>query len=232
MKDVFGTAILDYQLGNCSEDLITSTSITEADSLPLPYLFRNHSEMPSLEKTALKLSKGTVLDIGCGAGSHSLYLKSKGLKVKSIDISVGAIEACRLRGLNQAHVLDVMDETASFDTLLLLMNGSGIFQSLAHTPFVLSHLKTLINPDGQILIDSSDIKYMYEDEDGGYWMDATKDYYGELDYTVRYKNQEATFSWMYLDFENLKIASEQAGLRCELIEEGPHFDFLAKITLA
>lgn len=232
MKDVFGTAILDYQLGNCSEDLITSTNITEVDSLPLPYLFRNHSEMPSLEKTALKLSKGTVLDIGCGAGSHSLYLKSKGLKVKSIDISVGAIEACRLRGLNQAHVLDVMDETASFDTLLLLMNGSGVFQSLAHTPFVLSHLKTLINPDGQILIDSSDIKYMYEDEDGGYWMDATKDYYGELDYTVRYKNQEATFSWMYLDFENLKIASEQAGLRCELIEEGPHFDFLAKITLA
>ena len=232
MKDVFGTAILDYQLGNCSEDLITSTSITEVDSLPLPYLFRNHSEMPSLEKTALKLSKGTVLDIGCGAGSHSLYLKSKGLKVKSIDISVGAIEACRLRGLNQAHVLDVMDETASFDTLLLLMNGSGIFQSLAHTPFVLSHLKTLINPEGQILIDSSDIKYMYEDEDVGYWMDATKDYYGELDYTVRYKNQEATFSWMYLDFENLKIASEQAGLRCELIEEGPHFDFLAKITLA
>ena len=232
MKDVFGTAILDYQLGNCSEDLITSTSISEADSLPLPYLFRNHSEMPSIEQTALKLSKGTVLDIGCGAGSHSLYLKSKGLKVKSIDISVGAIEACRLRGLNQAHVLDVMDETASFDTLLLLMNGSGIFQSLAHTPFVLSHLKTLINPDGQILIDSSDIKYMYEDEDGGYWMDATKDYYGELDYTVRYKNQEATFSWMYLDFENLKIASEQAGLRCELIEEGPHFDFLAKITLA
>ena len=232
MKDVFGTAILDYQLGNYSEDLVTSTSISEADSLPLPYLFRNHSEMPSIEQTALKLSKGTVLDIGCGAGSHSLYLKSKGLKVKSIDISVGAIEACRLRGLNQAHVLDVMDETASFDTLLLLMNGSGVFQSLAHTPFVLSHLKTLINPDGQILIDSSDIKYMYEDEDGGYWMDATKDYYGELDYTVRYKNQEATFSWMYLDFENLKIACEQARLRCELIEEGPHFDFLAKITLA
>ena len=232
MKDVFGTAILDYQLGNYSEDLVTSTSISEADSLPLTYLFRNHSEMPSLEQTALKLSKGTILDIGCGAGSHSLYLKSKGLDVKSIDISVGAIEACRLRGLNQAHVLDVMDETDSFDTLLLLMNGSGVFQSLAHAPFVLSHLKTLIYPNGQILIDSSDIKYMYEDEDGRYWMDATKDYYGELDYTVRYKNQEATFRWMYLDFENLKIACEQVGLLCELIEEGPHFDFLAKITLA
>ena len=75
MKDVFGTAILDYQLGNYSEDLVTSTSISEADSLPLPYLFRNHSEMPSIEQTALKLSKGTVLDNGCGAGSHRLYLK-------------------------------------------------------------------------------------------------------------------------------------------------------------
>lgn len=65
MKNVFGTVILDYQLGNCSKDQITSTSIREADSLPLPYLFRNHSEMPSLEKTDLKLSKGNVLDIGC-----------------------------------------------------------------------------------------------------------------------------------------------------------------------
>tara|TARA_B100001059_G_C17737901_1_gene529904 strand:+ start:605 stop:991 length:387 start_codon:yes stop_codon:yes gene_type:complete len=120
MKDVFGTVILGYQIGNCSEDLITSTSIKGADSLHLPYLFINHSETPSLEKTALKPSKGTVLGIGYGAGSHSLYLKSKGLEVKSIDNSVGAIEVCLLRGLNQAHVFYLMDETASFDTLLLL----------------------------------------------------------------------------------------------------------------
>lgn len=232
MKDVFGTAILDYQLGNYSEDLVTSTSISVSDTLPIPYLFRNYSDMPSLEQTALKLSKGAVLDIGCGAGSHSLYLKSKSLEVKSIDISQGAIEACRLRGITQAYLLDVMDETNTFDTLLLLMNGSGIFQSLAHTPFVLSHLKTLLNPDGQILIDSSDIKYMYEEEDGGYWMDTTKDYYGELEYTICYKDQEVTFSWMYLDFENLRIACDQVGLKCELVEEGPHFDFLAKLTLA
>ena len=92
----------------------------------LPYLFINHLETPSLEKTALKLSKCTVLGIGYWAGSHSLYLKSKGLEVKSIDTSVGAIEAYRLRGLNHAHVLNLMDETASFETLLLLMNGYGV----------------------------------------------------------------------------------------------------------
>ncbi|MDG1284660.1 MAG: methyltransferase domain-containing protein [Flavobacteriaceae bacterium] len=231
MKDVFGTAILDYQQGNYTEDLVTSTSISDEDVLPLPYLFRDFSEMPVLEQTALELSKGSVLDVGCGAGSHSLYLTSKGLEVKSIDISKGAIKACQLRGLKNAHVLDVKNETTSFDTLLLLMNGSGIFQSLAHTPLVLKHLKTLLNPKGQILIDSSDIKYMYQDEDGGFWMDATKDYYGELDYTVGYKGEEATFSWMYLDFENLKIACDQVGLKCELLKEGPHFDFLAKLTV-
>ena len=230
MKDVFGTAILDYQQGNYTEDLVTSTSISEEDTLPLPYLFRDFKEMPLLEQTALKQSKGSVLDVGCGAGSHSLYLKSKGLNVKSIDISEGAIKTCQLRGLEHAQVLDVMDETQTFDTLLLLMNGSGIFQSLAHTPFVLKHLKTLLNPNGQILIDSSDIKYMYEEDDGGFWMDTNKEYYGELDYTVRYKDEEATFSWMYLDFERLKIACDQVGLQCELVEQGPHYDFLAKLT--
>ena len=232
MKDVFGTAILDYQQGNYTEDLVTSTSISEEDVLPISYLFRDFSEMPALEQTALKLSKGSVLDVGCGAGSHSLYLTSKGLEVKSIDISEGAIKTCQLRGLKNARVLDVMNETASFDTLILLMNGSGIFQSLAHTPLVLNHLKTLLNPEGQILIDSSDIKYMYQDEDGGYWMDTNKEYYGELDYTVGYKGEEATFSWMYLDFENLKIACNQAGLKCELIKKGPHFDFLAKLSVS
>jgi hypothetical protein len=205
MNDVFGSAILDYQEGNYTEDLVTSTSISEEDTLALPYL--------------------------CGAGSHSLHLISKGLNVKSIDISEGAIKACKLRGLKSAHVLDVMNETATFDTLLLLMNGSGIFQSLAHTPLVLKHLITLLNPEGQILIDSSDIKYMYQDDDGGYWMDTNKAYYGELDYTVRYKGKEATFRWMYLDFEHLKIACNQVGLKCELIEKGPHYDFLARLTV-
>ena len=231
MKDVFGTAILDYQQGNYTEDLLTSTSISEEDVLPLPYLFRDFSEMPILEQTALKLAKGRVLDVGCGAGSHSLFLASKGLEVKSIDISEGAIKACQLRRLKNAVVLDVMDETMTFDTLILVMNGSGIFKSLAHTPSVLNHLKTLLNPEGQILIDSSDIKYMYQDVDGGYWIDTNKDYYGELDYTVRYKGEEATFSWMYLDFEHLRIACDQVGLKCELVQEGPHFDFLAKLTV-
>ena len=92
MKDLFGKALLDYQSGDYTEDLITSTNISEDDVLPLPYLFRDFSEMPKLEQKALQLAKGNILDVGCGAGSHSLYLEEKGLNVKAIDTSIGAIE--------------------------------------------------------------------------------------------------------------------------------------------
>ena len=213
MKDLFGKALLDFQNGNYSEDITTSTNISDEDVLPLPYLFRDYKDMPKLEQKALKLSKGSVLDVGCGSGSHSIYLQKKGFKVKAIDISKGAIEVSKQRGVLRADILNILDEAETFDTILLLMNGTGIFQELTQVSKYLSHLKSLLNPNGQILIDSSDIKYMYEDEDGGYWMDMNSSYYGELDYFLSYKGEkEAPMKWLYLDFETLKLACETLGL--------------------
>ncbi len=233
MKDLFGKALLDYQNGRYTEDIITSTNISEEDDLPLPYLFREFKEMPKLEQKALKLAKGRVLDVGCGAGSHSLYLQEKGLQVKAIDISKGAIEVAKQRGVLHAEVKNILDESEKFDTILLLMNGTGIFQELVGVSKYLTHLKSLLNPNGQILIDSSDIKYMYEDEDGGFWMDMNANYYGELDYYLSYKGkQEAPMKWLYLDFEKLQLACETVGLTCELVAEGEHFDYLARLIPA
>lgn len=232
MKDLFGNALLDYQNGNYSEDIITSTNISDEDVLPLPYLFREYKDMPKIEQKALKLCKGDILDVGCGSGSHSLYLQSKGYKVKAIDVSKGAIEVSKLRGVLHAEVLNILDETETFDTILLLMNGTGIFQELTQVSKYLSQLKTLLKPGGQILIDSSDIKYMYEDEDGGFWMDMNAGYYGELDYFLSYKGEkESPMKWLYLDFETLKLACETVGLTCEISMEGEHFDYLARITI-
>jgi 2-polyprenyl-3-methyl-5-hydroxy-6-metoxy-1,4-benzoquinol methylase len=87
MKDLFGKALLDYQNDNYTEDIITSTNISDEDELPLPYLFRSFKDMPKLEQKALKLAEGKTLDVGCGAGSHSLYLQQKEIEVKAIDIS-------------------------------------------------------------------------------------------------------------------------------------------------
>ncbi len=133
----------------------------------------------------------------------------------------------------QVENISVLDETETFDTILLLMNGTGIFQELTQVSKYLKHLKSLLNSGGQILIDSSDIKYMYEDEDGGYWMDMNANYYGELDYFLSYKGEKETpMKWLYLDFETLKLACETVGLNCELVAEGAHFDYLARLIPA
>src|SRR5690606_16554255 len=99
--------------------------------LPLPYLFRSFNEMPKLEQKALQMVKGKTLDVGCGAGSHSLYLQEKGFDIKAIDVSKGAVEVAKLRGVNQVELKDILNETEPFDTILLLMNGTGIFQELS-----------------------------------------------------------------------------------------------------
>lgn len=231
-KDLFGKALLDFYNGNTSEDIITSTNISEEDTLPLDYLFREYTEMPKIEKEALKLAKGHILDVGCGAGSHSLYLQEKGENVKAIDLSKGAIEVCKKRGVLNAELLPILEEKETFDTILLLMNGTGIFQTLKALPEYLTHLKNLLNTNGQILIDSTDIKYMYEDEDGGFWQDLNSGYYGELDYLLKYKDEEESpMKWLYLDFSTLVIACASVGLNCEKVAEGEHFDYLAKLYI-
>jgi SAM-dependent methyltransferase len=234
MKDLFGKAILDFQTNNSPENLITETSISEADEMSVAYLFRSYEEMPKLEQKALQLAKGKILDVGCGAGSHSLTLQNeRKLDVTSIDISPNAIEACQLRGLKKAKVQDVMTvENEKFDTILLLMNGTGIFGTLKETPLFLEKLKSLLNPSGQILIDSSDIIYMFDDDDdGGKWI-IGNGYYGELTFTVSYKSEiEETFPWLYLDYNTLQNAAFANGLECELIVEGAHYDYLAKLSV-
>ena len=230
MKDLFGKALLDYQNGNYSEDIITSTNISDEDTLPLPYLFRSYSEMPKLEQKALQLSKGKILDVGCGSGSHALWLQDNGKNVKAIDSSEGAIEVANKRGINHTELKPLLEETQTFDTILLLMNGTGIFQELTQVATYLKHLKSLLNSGGQILIDSSDITYMYEDEDGGLWLDINQGYPGELDYYLSYKGEkEVPMKWLYLDFETLKTACLTVGLKCEKVMDGAHFDYLAKL---
>jgi len=235
MKDLFGQALLDYQNGNYTEDIITETSISEEDILPLPYLFRDYLEMPGIEQKALELAHGNVLDVGCGAGSHSLYLQNiKQLPVTAIDVSKGAIDVCKMRGIKLAVHKDIMNlKNGSFDTILLLMNGTGIFGQLRNITKTFQHLISLLNKGGQILIDSSDIIYMFdEDEDGGKWIPSETDYYGELKFTMCYKGKKTlSFDWLYLDFNTLKNAAFANGFNCELIAEGDHYDFLAKLSI-
>lgn len=235
MKDLFGKAILDYQTNNAPEDLITETTISEEDEMSVAYLFRSYDKMPQMEQKALQLAKGKILDVGCGAGSHSLSLQNeRNLDVTSIDISANAIQACTLRGLKNAKVQDVMTlENEKYDTILLLMNGAGMCGKLKNIPNFLLKLKSLLNPGGQILLDSSDIIYMFDDdEDGGKWIPSKSEYYGEIVFNISYKGEkEKPFDWMFIDYNTLQNAALDNGFQCELILEGEHYDYLAKLSI-
>ncbi len=233
MLDLFGQAILDFYTQNNPQPLLTKTSISEEDEMDVAYLFRTYKNMPQLEQKALQLAKGNVLDVGAGAGCHALDLQQKGINVTALDQSAYAIETCRLQNIQhcvQSSVLDYNPET-QFDTLLLLMNGSGIFGKLNQTALYLQKLKSLLNPGGQILIDSSDLIYMFdEDEDDGRWIPDTG-YYGELEFTLHYKGQKEQFPWLYLDYNTLQNAALANGFQCELVAEGKNYDYLARLTV-
>lgn len=231
MLDLFGTAILDYQTNNSPEDLVTETNITEPDLMLVSHLFRDFDAMPIVEKEALKLANGKILDVGCGAGSHSLYLQNIQNKiVTSIDVSENAIKTCKLRGLKNSKIQDVfLLENEKFDTILLLMNGTGICGSLDNLSNFLQKLKSLLNPNGQILIDSTDILYMYDEDEIDDVLNAKK-YYGELEFTISYKNKnEEPFPWLYLDYKTLEKYVLTNNLQIQKIIEDDNHSYLARI---
>lgn len=243
-KDPMGAAILDFQQQGKAARLRVLSSMFEEDEMPVKHLFRSTREMPMLEQKALQLAKGRVLDIGAGAGCHALALQEKGLAVKAIDISPLSCEAMKLRGVKDAECINLFDPHLSsgnhsgenqeqfeggFDTILLLMNGTGIAEKIENLPALFLRLKALLNPGGQILIDSSDLKYIYENEDGSFDINLNGAYYGEVDYQMIYKNVKGDrFDWLYVDFPLLKSIAETCGLHGELVEEGEHYDYLAR----
>ena len=128
-------------------------------------------------------------------------------------------------------ILDFSEK--GFDTLLLLMNGIGLCGTLKNLSAFLLHLKSLLNPGGQILLDSSDIIYMFdEDADGGIWVPGDQAYYGEVSFTMEYKQQKGeVFDWLYLDFDLLKECCNSLNLNCDGVIFGDHYDYIARLSL-
>lgn len=232
--DPMGAAIYDYYVNGNADTLIVHSSMFDDDEIPVESLFRSFEEMPQLERIALEEAQGRILDVGAGSGCHSAALQQLGKSVTAIDISPLSVEVMKRRGLD-ARQVNLFDETfkEKFDTVLMLMNGTGIIGTLDNMPAFFERMKQLLAPGGCILIDSSDLRYLYEEEDGSFMIDLADDYYGQLDYRMEYKDIcGAPFYWLYVDFETLAIYAEENGFTTELLEEGEHYDYLAKLTIA
>jgi SAM-dependent methyltransferase len=233
-KDPMGAAIADYQKRGKAAKLRVFSSFFDEDEIPVSQLFRSFEEMPPLEKTALQMATGKILDCGAGSGCHSLALQNMGKEVQAIDISPLSVETMQQRGVKQASQINLFDKhfIEKFDTILMLMNGSGIIGKLAYMPLFFNKMKQILTPGGCIYMDSSDLRYLFEEEDGSIDIDLAGDYYGEVDFQMQYKQIKGeSFDWLYIDFQTLKLYATQSGFTVELIEEGEHYDYLARLSL-
>ena len=230
--DIFGKALQTYFQNPEKQSLTTWTNLTDEDDVPLAYFFRLYDEMPALEKKALTLASGKTLDVGCGSGSHSLYLQNqKGLDLTALDISEGAIEVAKARGVKQTQCQSIWDfNETNYDTILLLMNGMGIGKTTAELPALLKHLKALLTSNGSILVDSSDLIYLFDKEDVAFWKEDDI-YYGEVDFGIRFDNQSEEFRWLYIDPKRLEVAAKNAGFNFKIIMKGTNYDYLAQLSL-
>ncbi len=232
-EDPMGWAIADYYKNGIAGRLRVFSSMFDEDEMSVKDLFRTFNEMPALEQRALEFCCGNILDVGAGSGCHSLALQEMGKDVCAIDISPRSVDVMQKRGVADARLVNMYDKslTGKFDTILMLMNGTGIVGRIDKFPEFFARINELLSEDGQVLIDSSDLIYLYENEDGSVDIDLNGRYYGEVDYSMQYKNMKGEpFDWLYVDFDTLSFHAEQNGFHAELISEGEHYNYLARIT--
>lgn len=226
--DVFGKALQDQFSTGTADTLWLNNSYDEPEEMPVDIFFRTEEEMPDIELEAMDLCEGRVLDVGGGAGSHALILQNRGFDVVALDISSSAVEIMKSRGVLNAVEADIFTyQNGKFDTLLLLMNGIGITATIEGFKKFLEHAKSLLNEDGQLLFDTSDISYMYE----GAELPADK-YYGEVSYQYEYREEKGDwFNWVYIDPQTLKKIAKECGWECHLLFDDGEDQYLAEMRV-
>jgi SAM-dependent methyltransferase len=230
-NDPMGSAIKAYFEKGRAAKLRVFSPMFDEDEIPVKMLFRKENEMPPIERKALSMARGRTLDVGAGAGCHSLVLQQRGMDVTAIDISPLSVETMKLRGVKEVKQQDFFEVDECFDTILMLMNGIGIVGRLQRMPLFFRLLDRILAPGGQLLCDSSDICYVFENEDGEMLFPEGDGYYGELTYQMQYDDVKGeTFPWLYIDDETLRACAEACGYQVEVVQQGKHYDYLARIT--
>jgi SAM-dependent methyltransferase len=232
-NDVLGDALSAFYKGDKQNKLWVYSDQTEKDEMPLSYFFRNYDAMPDLEKMALNKCKGKVLDVGAGAGSNALWLQEQGIDVFALDSSSGSINVMKSRGIIQVIESDFLSlHNQKFDTILMLMNGVGLSKDLEHLPRFLAQIKKLLNIGGQLLFDSTDLKYLYADDDGSMLIDLNGPYYGEIIFQYSYKNEMSPrFKWLYIDDYLMEEYANKAGFAMDVLYRDESDNYLARLTL-
>ena len=229
MSDVLGRAIMDFWQTGKNRNILVEINGKRDRLMPSSIFFRQYKNMRGYERLALKYARGRVLDVGAAAGCHSLVLQKRGLDVTAIEKSSLSADVMRSRGVRNVLEKDFFKlKHIEFDTILLLMNGLGVCTSKAGLKKMLTHLKSILASEGQILGDSTDVQYANKKLNSA--NRAKSSYYGDVTFSVTYGEMKETFPWVFLDPDALKTTAEICGLECQILysDDGAHY--LVRIT--
>lgn len=220
----FDQALHDYYFKNQKSELTLHNSYGDPEKMPTEVFFREESDLSELELIAMDFADGDILDIGAGVGAHAKVLQESGKTVTALEISIKACEIMSDRGITNVLNKSFYEKIdLKFDTILLLMNGFGLCGKVENIPNFLNALKGLLRYGGKVLVDSSDVAYMYDE--------LPKDpYYGEVAFCYEYKHLLGEwFNWLYIDKNTLIKILNRHNWSADILFEDDYDQYLAVI---
>jgi 2-polyprenyl-3-methyl-5-hydroxy-6-metoxy-1,4-benzoquinol methylase len=231
--NTYGRALLDFHNGDASVRIAIHRDDGVATPVPIAIFFRSEEQFSPLENTALDLCRGSVLDIGAGTGCHTLALRKRGLRVLPIDISPQSVEVMSARGIADARRIDVFELRGErFDTLLMLMHGIGMVETLPGLDRFLARARGLLAPGGRLVFDSLDVRRTADPRHLAYQEANRKAgrYFGEIRMQFEYKGEKGPlFGWLHVDAETLAERAGNAGWKCRVTHQQEDGNYLAQL---
>jgi 2-polyprenyl-3-methyl-5-hydroxy-6-metoxy-1,4-benzoquinol methylase len=230
----YGQSLIDFYDGDTSAKIVVHRDDGLRSDLSMGGFFRTPTDFSPLEEAAMQLCRGHVLDVGAGAGCHSLALQDRGIRVLAIDVSPHATEIMLRRGVREVQCIDVFEYRGGpFDTLLMMGHGIGMVEDLSGLDRFLGHAHELLKPDGQIVLDSLDVRCTDDARHLAY-QEANRlagRYLGEIRMHFTYKEQKGpAFGWLHVDSETLTDHAETASWSCQVVYREANGDYLARLT--
>ncbi len=208
------------------------TDFGPADEIHPSTFFRGEDAFEEWESIALRQCGPRVLDVGAGVGAHALVLQARGHEVTALDLIPEAVRIMRERGVEDAkeETLFELKPAKLYDTVILLMNGSMIAETLSGLDRLLAAVATVLGPRGALILDSTDLRDAVSESanaDGPVDVDP---YIGELHYQLSVGEKVGeVFPQLFVDPDTLEKRARSAGWDMEVLWSGPEGRFLARL---